>query len=77
MLQVSDNETNVIVLNLELVAKYQRENQDKNLEKVLARIDIDLLNSKLSKGLLFILFVVANLAFMLARQMLKYKIYCI
>jgi len=67
----------VIDLNLELVAKYQRENQDRNLEKVLARIDIYLLNSKLSKGLLFILFVVANLVFMLARQMLKYKIYCI
>ena len=77
MLQVNDNETSVIDLNLELVAKYQRENQDRNLEKVLARIDIDLLNSKLSKGLLFILFVVANLVFMLARQMLKYKIYCI
>lgn len=67
----------MIDLNLELVAKYQRENQDRNLEKVLARIDIYLLNSKLSKGLLFILFVVANLVFMLARQMLKYKIYCI
>jgi hypothetical protein len=77
VLQVNDNETSEIDLNLELVAKYQRENQDRNLEKVLALIDIELLNSKLSKGLLFILFVVANLVFMLARQMLKYKIYCI
>ena len=42
-----------IDLNLDLVSKCQRESQDKNLEKVLAQIDIDLLNSNLDKGLLF------------------------
>lgn len=51
--RLSDNEMSEIDLNLDLVSKYQRESQDENLEKVLAQIDIDLLNSKLSKGLLF------------------------
>ena len=49
----SNNEMSEIDLNLDLVSKYQREGQDKKLEKVLAQIDIDLLNSKLDKGLLF------------------------
>ena len=42
----SNNEMSEIDLNLDLVSKYQREGQDKKLEKVLAQIDIDLLNSK-------------------------------
>ena len=51
--RLSNNEMSEIDLNLDLVSKYQRESQDKNLEKVLAQIDIDLLNSNLDKGLLF------------------------
>ena len=51
--RLSDSNRSEIDLNLDLVSKYQRESQDEKLEKVLAQIDIDLLNSKLSKGLLF------------------------
>ena len=36
----SNNEMSEIDLNLDLVSKYQRESQDKKLEKVLAQIDI-------------------------------------
>lgn len=51
--RLSNSKRSEIDLNLDLVSKYQRESQDKKLEKILAQIDIDLLNSKLSKGLLF------------------------